>query len=828
MDADDKDSEEEITFESDNNSPPDKAPKLTTRPTPTVKIETAWKTITRHNPRPRKNAPIILDDTDDDEEDEDDDSYDLKYDPDGRQRDVRNIEMAFRAVNPTEIQQLTDDQTLELDDIKKQLDATMFEAEEAEADPDEDNQDQMQDPLVYATKEPNGSNTNQPDVSPTHLQVAEDEPEDFTPPPIDPDRSLRFGVRITFPAAKHDEQLKTLCTVFADLLKDVQGAIGKNVGIGTWDEQKASQQSPIARPADMPRGNGGSKDKEFLQTFFGAWPRIKTDKAYVNYHKIRFITAKPDTLNFPLGELGENLSDGLEAKCRNGDKDPKVQLSRSPLSCQATKAVVVGWLHGSVKSINEHTFIPAVRKQLNIPNYVAIGVVWKTLRTIQKTPHKWDPDDKPPQALTVEIDEDYYPIYEPKMAALWKKRSKKRVCGINLRLVPCFTSPSMDVVDSDTATDMLNLIDKQQHLVNHHQARLPVTKFISQLDLPIKDKYNEEWTLRRYLMSKSPHGFPSDRLFITTDRNWDGNGYILVTIKTYYDEALRALNNMVPECVWMFGKEAAKKWFTTTGLHAFQNIRWDPDKGKTHSTDRALSALVDEDFLGMGKEWQTKNRVSRDTAAATAAAFIPASIFNPDQTQVTAKDIIAERQKNNIRSDDSVKTFGDRVFHREHDGDTVATKLFPGDDATALEDETALPQGDAAQNPSSRQLRFDLTGMEIQDREADVRDDETVTMSTADHTTGSTRVKLKQISKQNDRLATENENQAKELETQTQENEDLRAQLAALAEQMAQMRQTTIPPTRKKVTLVTPRDRRTTPGQPPLANTLNGGVGEGT
>jgi len=193
------------------------------------------------------------------------------------------------------------------------------------------------------------------------------------------------------------------------------------------------------------------------------------------------------------------------------------------------------------------------------------------------------------------------------------------------------------------------------------------------------------------------------------------------------------------------------------------------------------------------------------------------------KTQVTAKDIIAERQKGNIRSDNSVKTFGDRVFHRDHDGDTVATQHQTKDDDAA---DISQPDPNTATNASSKQLRFDLTGMEVADNSAIIRDDETVTMSTAEHTTGSTRVKLKQVTKQNDRLAAENENQAKELEAQTQANEDLKTQLAELAIQMARLKQASIRPARKTVTMVTTQDKPVNAANPSPANTPARGVGQ--
>jgi hypothetical protein len=71
-------------------------------------------------------------------------------------------------------------------------------------------------------------------------------------------------------------------------------------------------------------------------------------------------------LDSPLDQIGENLTHDL-AECKDPKKDPKIALSKNPITCQAVKVVPIGWLFGSVKSMNEKTSVQSIRKELNIP-----------------------------------------------------------------------------------------------------------------------------------------------------------------------------------------------------------------------------------------------------------------------------------------------------------------------------------------------------------------------------------------------------------------------------------------------------------------------------
>jgi len=667
-----------------------------------------------------------------------------------------------------------------------------------------------------------GSPYNDP-LEKTYVEAAQGSAADFTPPPIDTNRSIRYRLRIEAPPQKFDSLVKSVCTSLRTVLQMVQQMAGPKIGIGLWDPQ-ASTKAPFTRPEDIPSGKDvASKLKKVLKEYFDHWARFSANKKFVGYFKVRFITSEPDSLQFPLTHIGENLHEDLKALHKDPTKDPLITLSRNPLACQATNTVVVGWLFGSVKNINENVLIPAARRELGLPDYIAFGIMWRTLWTVNKKTYPWNNEDKPPQALVIEMDKTYYPVYEPKMAALWKKRPKGKVLGMQLRLVPAFTSPNMETADDETKADMVAMMEKQKHFINHHVTTID-SSFIARLDFKIMDKQGGAWTLRRYLMNKAPHGMPTQRLFVSLDLKWSGDGHVLTTVQPFRDQAITAHNNMIPECFWLFGEQVSA-WFSDTGKHLFREVIWDPDSNKTKSLHNPLAEVVKENFYGMGQTWQPKPVTGRGiveqtpattpspteppaaltTSTATVAPLPssshahtaagaeapnsilkPTSFLNPDKKQVTVRDVLDQRAiSGDGRGDASVKSFGD-LYGREHDGDTVRTAK-PATNTSSEEEDDQEP----TTNP--RCLRFDLSGMELQAKDNSGDDASKMTTSTAARTTDSTRVQLKTVKRANAQLAEENEHQARELEFAAKSNDLLRNQLEEMARRLAMLEASSTP-----------------------------------
>ena len=83
----------------------------------------------------------------------------------------------------------------------------------------------------------------------------------------------------------------------------------------------------------------------------------------------------------------------------------------------------------------------SIRDTLKIPHHVPIGLQWRTICNEHKKKYAWIDDISPPQDIHFDIDADYAARYYDDVAKLWRKGGKKKVLGLQLQLVPCFSSP---------------------------------------------------------------------------------------------------------------------------------------------------------------------------------------------------------------------------------------------------------------------------------------------------------------------------------------------------------------------------------------------------
>jgi hypothetical protein len=163
-------------------------------------------------------------------------------------------------------------------------------------------------------------------------------------------------------------------------------------------------------------------------------------------------------------------------------------------------------------------------------------------------------------------------------------------------------------------------------------------------------------------MSRAPTSSVIHRIFAPVDRSWRGNDFTLVTVKPYAADALKALNSMIPECTYLYGEAAAKRWFSNTGLLAYQQVNWDPTTQATTShQDQTTQALVEEDLFQIGHTWKTQATILKPEAT------------RPEDSgqQYTVQNLLASRQ-----TDTDVHSFGS-VYGRQHNGDSMATKQAP-------------------------------------------------------------------------------------------------------------------------------------------------------
>ena len=474
-----------------------------------------------------------------------------------------------------------------------------------------------------------------------------------------------------------DNPAKHIAEKSVAFFKWMQNKIGKELSIATWDDA-AEKHRVYAKAQQLPK----TSETSAWTAIWGTWVNIKPQQEGTAYLKIRFTTKSPDTLTRRLDTLGE-LRDEITA-------ETGLTISRLPTPCQAVQVGCVGWMFGSNKCINSDDLQKEIRRLINIPPHIRMGISWRAIKLENGRTPPWIDNVQPASALHIDIDWFHAPIYKPLIANLFKKHGTTKPLGLSLRLIPCFSSDEGKNSTTDQRVAAIDMRDKKEYLVKEHLIIIK-TPYILNLDQPTKP--NGSMTLRRYLKNLHPQGLVAARLILSVDRAWQegSKDTNIVTTKEFAPQAQDALRNMIPECVHRFGI-GAKGWFTREGLLAFKGVEWDPTKNKSVS-DRDVEALrvVAEDYFGMGDAWRQKKADSKRPTLRTsnhnnesnkeATAGDPADSIPTEQgkKQATVENLLAElgNKKNDAPS------FGD-LYQRQHDGDTAKTSHQNGKDDLSL------------------------------------------------------------------------------------------------------------------------------------------------
>lgn len=472
------------------------------------------------------------------------------------------------------------------------------------------------------------------------------DPRPMQPAALNPLKSCRYAVQLLVPA--HAEPVKKAADLLQDAFREIQRQAGRHIWLAAWHSQ--DDNLTCKRPSELPKGTT-VKDRDLFTRLFDNYMVLTPDTEQRLYLKFHFVTPSPDTLQISLPDIGRNV-EALEDRFG-------LKINPNPNPCQSSRVSTLGWGFGTVKSMDGEELTKAIRKTLKIPDHVALGVQWRTIADKSGRRYPWPKDKilpRPPQALHFDIDDSYVGTWYPKFAKLFKKNSKKKVNFMQIRLIPCFTTQLGKTLSDAMVENAFQMAQKQAHFVNSYTTRLTTSNILS-LDTPIGE---QQMTLRRYLMMKAPMIKVTERIFVTVDRAYRGNEHVLITTRRHADQALRTINTMIPECLSLYGPEAAK-WFTQHGLMAYQDIRWDEKTKSTISTqDTVLQEILDEDFFGMGDIWKDTS----STAKTTQIEGIPEHLPQP-----TVRDILDARAQGGAHDDTS--SFGG-AFGRSHSGTTVA------------------------------------------------------------------------------------------------------------------------------------------------------------
>jgi hypothetical protein len=229
-----------------------------------------------------------------------------------------------------------------------------------------------------------------------------------------------------------------------------------------------------------------------------------------------------------------------------------------------------------------NTFIPAIKEALNIPDTVAIGIQFRSIAHENSKTPAFDKENPPAAAIHLDMDERYALVCQARYASLWQKNLKQRLPnGVQLRLVPCFTSATGKSMTDTERSGSKSLLKLQFYFIKEHLRTLPPYFFILQLDTPLSK--DNPMTLRRAMMSRAPSKSATSRLIHNVDASWNQpSKHIITTVigRGRDIEAQRFLVNVIPKLLHRFGAEASK-WFTGSSLLVYKDVKWNPEKGMT-------------------------------------------------------------------------------------------------------------------------------------------------------------------------------------------------------------------------------------------------------
>jgi hypothetical protein len=220
-------------------------------------------------------------------------------------------------------------------------------------------------------------------------------------------KEIRYRGIIDAPPS--EKPLQDFVVLLKTYLLTVQNILGKHIYLAPWDKEQESSSGHLKTPEDVPAS------REYLGIYLGRYinPKSEGNPIWIN---LRLVTIKDPPV--ALERFGAELADALPKH--------KMSMNKQPQPCQAAKSCCIGWFIYSCKQINSTTFINETKISLGIPQYVAIGISYRTIVNEYGQNPPFNGEDPPVAAIHLDIEERYYMV-QSKASSLWRKNSKKRL-----------------------------------------------------------------------------------------------------------------------------------------------------------------------------------------------------------------------------------------------------------------------------------------------------------------------------------------------------------------------------------------------------------------
>jgi hypothetical protein len=617
-----------------------------------------------------------------------------------------------------------------------------------------------------------------------NIDATTDNPPAATPsvPPLikkkfldvtDPDKSLRFKFQMEI-----EDKSKALSTI-AEGIQKLHSQLVSEIGpvcIAAWDTKKY----PILfQPTTLPTGTG--QDTTKLTQILGSLPRVRgkngSDEG-TYWGQLHFACNNPQDLSIPLCEIGQ-LSDTLAELT-----GVKLNKNCHHMPCPYHKSL--GYFQYSTRTMDSGELVKALYMTLNLPANVILRLQWRRIKddTNKMYPYPEDRTSFPPSALHIDVNPEAEYLVMDILANKFKKRARCRPLGLRLRFIPGFDSHKGQilktaVIDTVLHEDdneqretpkhtMLTLHQKQKYFCNTHVKTLDCY-FIVNLDHGVQNKYGKAYSLRQFIMARTPKDSVTDRLFVSVDRKYNGDCHVLTTTAPHFDAAQKAMSELVPQTLALFGHKAAR-WWTEDALKMHANCTWDESKGLSMGKEFDIADMANDDPFAMNEAFQS-------VATTTDYAVVkPEAPVNTTSVEQTVQDILDKRGK--ADDDQSLGKFIDRP----HDGDTVMTEK---------------PTEEPASDEKAPMVSFDNITVAVPANTDNQEHNDAASVSTMGTahtnastgtaaTTTSTRQNLRLEKKTSSKLRDENTRLVEEAELNQEEQANQRAHLEAENKRLAE------------------------------------------
>lgn len=208
--------------------------------------------------------------------------------------------------------------------------------------------------------------TGSPNEHPTMAETVATNTDPIQPAAINTFKTCRYAAQLLVPA--HAEPVKKAGEMLQEAFREIQRQAGKQVWLAAW--HSADDSLVCKKPSELPKGIT-VKDRDLFTRLLDNYMVITPNVEQRLFLKLHFVTQSPDALQISLPDIGQKV-EALEDRF-------SLTINSYPNPCQSSRVSTLGWLFGSIKTMDGDMLTKIIRETLKIPPHIALGVQWRTI-----------------------------------------------------------------------------------------------------------------------------------------------------------------------------------------------------------------------------------------------------------------------------------------------------------------------------------------------------------------------------------------------------------------------------------------------------------------